>query len=202
MEQPTGATTITPPRWAEAVLGVLVPREQQESVTGDLLEEYRDSKVPVIGVRAANRWYVAQVAGTAWRLAAFSCVTAAVLHAWREGVDELVPVASYVTRSTILTYGMMAIYISAGFWVGWRIGRVAAGTLIAMLASLIGWSGAWVVAASLALMRVPNRLYPGGVEEMFFLPLMILPVVVVLGTFGAVIGTAARRIIPARTTGY
>ena len=202
MEQPHGVMALAnPPRWAEALFRLLIRREDEQSVTGDLLEEYRESKVPEVGFRRANRWYVAQVAGAAWRLAAVFCMTAAILHAWRETVDELVPVASYVTRSLVLTYGMMAIYTSAGIWTGWRTGRVRAGALVAMLASVIGWSGAWVVAASLAVMRVPNRLYPGGVDEMFFLPLMILPLVVVLGTFGAVLGTAARRIFPARRAG-
>ena len=202
MEQPhCGMTLAKPPRWAEAILVHLVRREDEQNVTGDLLEEFRESKVPAIGVRRANRWYVAQVAATAWRLAAVFCITAALVHGWREAVDELVPVASYVTRSVILTYSMFAIYVSAGFSTGWRTGRVAAGTFIAMLTSIIGWSGAWVVAAVLAAVRIPNRLFPGGVEEMFVLPLMILPLVVVLGTFGAVVGTATRRIFPARRAG-
>jgi hypothetical protein len=190
-----------PPRWAEATLRRFIRREHEESVTGDLLEEYRESKVPTLGLRGADRWYVAQVVRAVWRLAAVFCIAAAALHAWREAVDELVPVASYITRSLILTYGMFAIYISAGLSTGWRTGRVSAGTLIAALTSLIGWFGAWFVAGTLAVLRVPDRLYPGGVEEMFFLPLMILPLVIALGTFGAVLGTVARRIIPARTAG-
>jgi hypothetical protein len=175
-----------------------VPREQEESITGDLLEEYRESKVPAIGVSRANRWYVIQIAAAAWRLMAVFCVTAVLLHAWREAVDELVPVASYVTRSLILTYGMISILVSAGAWTGWRTGRIAGGPLVAMLISVIGWLGAWIAAGSLAVSGVPNLMYPGGIDEMFLLPVMMLPLVLVLGTFGAVLGTAARRLIPSR----
>jgi hypothetical protein len=70
--------------------------------------------------------------------------------------------------------------------------------LVATLTSVIGWLGAWIAAGSLAVSGVPNLMYPGGIDEMFLLPVMMLPLVLVLGTFGAVLGTAARRLIPSR----
>ena len=44
-----------PPRWAEAILRVLLKPHDRETVSGDLLEEYRDTIVPTRG-RAADLW--------------------------------------------------------------------------------------------------------------------------------------------------
>ena len=57
-----GSTTL-PPRWAESLLRILLPPEDRDSVSGDLLEEYRESIVPALGGKA-DGWYVRQVAGT------------------------------------------------------------------------------------------------------------------------------------------
>jgi hypothetical protein len=196
---PAATPTARPPQWAETLLGMLVRPERRSSVTGDLLEEYRECQVPALGLRRANRWYVAQVFRSAWGLAKVFCVAAVLLHTWREAVDELIPVASYMTRSLILTYGMLTISASAGFWSGWRTGRVRTGALIAAIASFAGWSGAGIVAISLALINVPGRLHPGGADELVLLPFFTLPVVVTLGAFGAGIGVALQRIRPTTT---
>ncbi len=63
----SGHVTARPPRWAESVLRLLLPFEHRDSVSGDLLEEYRDAIVPARGKPAADRWYSRQVAGFAWR---------------------------------------------------------------------------------------------------------------------------------------
>ena len=52
--------TTLPPRWAESLLCLLLEPEDRESVSGDLLEEYRQAIVPARGA-GANRWYVRQV---------------------------------------------------------------------------------------------------------------------------------------------
>lgn len=57
----------TPPRRAEAVLRALLAPQDRETVSGDLLEEYRESVHPVYGPRRADLWYVTQVAGFARR---------------------------------------------------------------------------------------------------------------------------------------
>ena len=38
--------TTVPPCWAESLLRLLLPPKDRESVSGDLLEEYRDSVLP------------------------------------------------------------------------------------------------------------------------------------------------------------
>ena len=61
------AETTRPPEWAEAVLRLSLNAADRENVSGDLLEEYRASIVPIRGKTAADRWYVRQVVGFVWR---------------------------------------------------------------------------------------------------------------------------------------
>ena len=56
-----------PPRWAEAILRRMLAPRYRETVSGDLLEDYRERVLPQRGRRAADRWYVAQVGGFVWR---------------------------------------------------------------------------------------------------------------------------------------
>jgi hypothetical protein len=48
------------------MLRLLLKPADRESVTSDLLEEYRESIAPARG-RDAHRWYVKQVGGFLWR---------------------------------------------------------------------------------------------------------------------------------------
>lgn len=47
----------SPPGWAEAVLRLLLTPTDRESISGDLLEEYRVAKHPALGTLRANAWY-------------------------------------------------------------------------------------------------------------------------------------------------
>src|SRR5262245_7755766 len=58
---------VRPPFWAELVLRLLLQPADAEAVSGDLLEEYRDSIYPSRGRLRANIWFVRQVASFAWR---------------------------------------------------------------------------------------------------------------------------------------
>src|SRR5262245_30182102 len=185
-------TEARPPRWAELIIGLTVPREQKADVLGDLLEEYRDAKIPALGVRGANRWYARQVIGSVWRLTAVFCLVTLAVHVWREAIDELVYTDSYFLRSYILSYSMIGAYFSAGAWAGWKVRRIRAGILSAGCACLIGWSGAWATAGVLALLQLA-KYYPGGVDEILILPFATLPLALTLGAAGAVIGTLMRR---------
>jgi len=188
-------TDARPPRWAELIIGLIVPREQKADVLGDLLEEYRDSKIPVLGADGANRWYVRQAIFAVWRLAAVFCLFTLALHVWREAIDELVYTDSYFLRSYILSYSMIGAYFSAGAWAGWKVRRIAAGILSAGCTCLVGWSGTWITAVVLALLQ-RAKYYPGGIDEIFFLPFATLPLALTLGGIGAVIGRLMRRAAP------
>src|SRR5215472_7340333 len=51
-----------PPRWAEAFLRSILKPRDRETVSGDLLEEFRESAIPSMGLVRARFWYVRQVA--------------------------------------------------------------------------------------------------------------------------------------------
>ena len=92
-----------PPRWAEAILCMLLKPENRESVSGDLLEEYRDAIVPTRG-RAADLWYIRQVA---WYLLRASWMWGTLMGAalvFRYLLDTLVPLADYWMRATVLSW--------------------------------------------------------------------------------------------------
>jgi hypothetical protein len=57
--------SIQPPRWADALLRSFLKYDEIETVSGDLLEVYRDSIRPQRGRWRADLWYVRQVAGYA-----------------------------------------------------------------------------------------------------------------------------------------
>ena len=191
----TSPQALHPPRWAERVIGLVVPSQQKADVLGDLLEEYRDSKVPALGRTAANHWYTRQAVGAVWRLAGVFCLFTFGLHMWREAIDELIYTDSYFMRSYILSYSMMGAYFAAGLWAGWRVRRILAGMLAAACTCLIGWSGAWTAAVILALLQ-QAKYYPGGVDEIVLLPFMTLPLAVALGAAGAIVGSLMRRAAP------
>jgi hypothetical protein len=54
---------MTPPDWSERLLRSLLSDRDRDTVSGDLLEEYREIAVPARGPRGARWWYRRQVAG-------------------------------------------------------------------------------------------------------------------------------------------
>jgi len=52
---------IHPPRWADALLRSVLKPDDVEAVSGDLIEEYRDSIRPLRGRWQADLWYLQQV---------------------------------------------------------------------------------------------------------------------------------------------
>jgi hypothetical protein len=56
-----GMTMRAPPRWLEHILMRILPIRDRDTVSGDLLEEYREEKVSRLGPLRANIWYLRQV---------------------------------------------------------------------------------------------------------------------------------------------
>ena len=67
-----------PPGLAELILRGLLPLDMRETVSGDLLEEYRESRVPAVGEFRADLWYWRQVGGM-WLRAYWWLVLSAVV---------------------------------------------------------------------------------------------------------------------------
>jgi hypothetical protein len=55
-----------PPRWSEYVLYLILPKEERETVPGDLVEEYRAVILPKFGATAARMWFVKQTLSSIW----------------------------------------------------------------------------------------------------------------------------------------
>src|SRR5262245_27037225 len=56
-------TMPNPPAIPRALLGLLLRTDARETVSGDLLEEYRDARLPTLGRLRADLWYCRQVGG-------------------------------------------------------------------------------------------------------------------------------------------
>ena len=182
----------TPPRWAEALLESLLAPAARQSVTGDLLEEYRTSIAPQRGTTAANAWYVRQVAGFAWRHQLVSTGLLLLLFFGRSAYDALVPTVGFGTRSLITTWLVMVLWAGVGFAAVWRTGLLRSGLIagavtnvmtaaLATIASL-ALIGAAVLAPSSGILAAMPR--SGGLAEIFLIPLMV-------GPFGTALAGAA-----------
>ena len=186
--------------WTMAVLSLLMPPDEAETVAGDLIEEYRDTVYPAVGKWRADFWLARQVAGFVWRVALTWGLLVAVLIAGRFAADTFAPPASYSTRSFFTTWSSILLYLLAGAWGARRTGRLRAGVLLAAGAHAIGWglSGIVTMALFAGVIRNPpamlNLFYEtGGWGEQWFLPLMLLPIVLALGAIGGVFGRAVGR---------
>lgn len=192
----TGDSNVLPRRWAEALLRLLLSRRDRETVSGDLLEAYRDTIVPELG-SAADRWYIRQVGWfllrASWAWGAF--IGAALII--RYLLDTLVPPGDYRLRAAMLGYTIIGAALSAGFGAAWRTQSIRAGVLIAISAATIGalfsivGSGAmlaiWHDAATLEAWR-----NSGGLDEAFVVvPLMLVAIGAVMGFAGALLGKFA-----------
>src|SRR6266849_2484251 len=80
-----------PPAWAEALLRLFVTPSSYDNVTGDLLEEYRESVLPTRGQRRADLWYVMQVLGFMSRGAGLWVALFGTAFIARTAMDWLVP---------------------------------------------------------------------------------------------------------------
>ena len=194
----------TPPVWAESILRVVLKRTDFDSVSGDLLEEYREVVYPARGRDGADRWYVAQVVGFGMRSFAVWGVLFGAAAVARGALDQFVPTQDFALRSAVSTYVGVGILLVTGFWSAWRSGSFAAGTLAGVVAATVGAvisiSGSTVM---LALFHDPQTLAAidasGGLGEAFTLPITMIVPGLILGTLGGAMGAAANRTLRSAT---
>jgi hypothetical protein len=182
-----------PPWWAETLLRTFLSSGDRESVSGDLLEEYRDSIVPALGARA-DRWYVRQVAGFVWRANALWALAFAGAFLARTAYDWRVPTTDFALRSTVSTCAGVTTLFAAAGWASWRSRLMASGVATAIvtsqIAAVMSVAGA---ALLLAIWHDPQTQAAiagsGGLEEVFVLPFMMIIPAAIAGTAGALAGT-------------
>jgi hypothetical protein len=192
--------TPRPPRWAEALLRISLKWTDRETVSGDLLEEYRESAVPERGSGRADVWYVFQVAGYVWRATWFWAVVFSGAFLARTLYDWLVPTTDFALRSTVSTWcGVSTLFVTS-FWGTWRSHSGIAGVLIAIatsqIAALMSVAGATLL---LAIWHDPQTqqaiIGSGGLGEVFALPFMMIIPAVIMGAIGGAAGCVSRRLL-------
>jgi hypothetical protein len=198
------SSTGLPPRWAESLLRMLLPPKDRDSVSGDLLEEYRESIVPALGGKA-NGWYLRQVAGyvlqTMWM---WGPLVGAILVA-RYLFDSLVPVrytpGVVHPRSAIMSYALMATFALCSGWQAWRSGHLRSGVLVALATAAFGGTlTAAGTVACLAIWHDPETLRAvqgsGGLAEALWgVPLLLVPIGLITGAAAAIAGRLANVIV-------
>jgi hypothetical protein len=160
-----------PPEVAELILRGLLPLDVGETVSGDLLEEYRESRVPAVGEFRADLWYWRQVGGMWLRAYWWLVVSAVLLHvvydvfdtfrapsgvSYLDGLPTLV-LAVLSPLGLIGLVGLAAVYGSR------RAGRLQGGFVAALGVSVIVWLcfAAWGIATfhSFAQVRLANPFW-------------------------------------------
>jgi hypothetical protein len=179
---------VRPPLWAELALRLLLQPEDAEPVSGDLLEEYRDSIYPSRGRRRANLWFVRQVVGFAWRGTAV----------WGLLVGLTAPTSFPVFTAWSLPLPAACFLLFASGRRAWRTGSMPSGVLAACSISAI----ATLVALAVLVMRaagepsitrdpMPN-LHESRPLVSLLIPMLMFATGTAVGTVGAVAGRALR----------
>jgi hypothetical protein len=189
--------SVRPPRWAEALLRGLLPPDDAETISGDLLEEYRKTVYPLLGRRSADLWFLRQVGGFAWRATWQWGVLLAALQVGRNALDWLVPPPDFKVRSIVTTYTAISLFVAAGFWAAYRTrsfrASVLAGIATGAISFVLSVSGNLVL---LAIWHDPQTAraidYSGGLDEMFVLPGFAAVVGTFLASVGGLIGRGLR----------
>jgi ABC-type dipeptide/oligopeptide/nickel transport system permease component len=172
----------------------------RDDVSGDLLEEYRESIHPSRGQFRADMWYLGQVARFFWdSIGSWSALLSASYLA-RTALDWLAPTSDFHLRSVTSTLIGAGILSISGFLAGWRArslwAGMFAGAAIPIIAAPISFAGSLLL---LAFNHDPNALAAiqasGGLAEALTLPAMLVIPGIILGTFGGLVADGTRRLV-------
>ena len=121
-----------PPAWAESFLRTLLEPRDRDTVTGDLLEEYREVVLPQRGALRAKLWYVRQVA---------SFVTAFGFVHWIGRLREDAMFERFARSSSLwLAAGSLALMTLLGALVRSSFGPPATLRVLVVIAVILGAS--------------------------------------------------------------
>jgi hypothetical protein len=182
-----------PPRWADAILRSLLRPSDRDSISGDLLEEYREARRPALGAFRANAWYFKHVLSVLWRLIR-PCALAVA------GLTVLSLVANGWSREGFVGYGSLVqapglsllhalIYLWAGYHGSQRTRLAKTGMLTAGATGFVGFT----VLFSAAAIRDPGLILAPFSNPFIFVILALLLLLalsygVVVGAVGGIIG--------------
>ncbi len=197
----------SPPRWAEALLRSLLRPSDRDSISGDLLEEYRAAKRPALGAVRANAWYIKHVFSVLWHLV---WPWAIAITAWELFLLSPGPPALKDALKGWWNFSLVpapaislvdcAIYSLAAGYCAQRTHLIRTGILIGGIISLLAWAlvygGLAVEQPELAAAAFAN---PGIFLIVGIYSLIALSHGVVLGTIGGIVG---RRWLPPLLTTF
>jgi hypothetical protein len=190
--------SVQPPRWAEAMLRLVLRPDDFETVSGDLLEEYRRTIYPSRGRRPADGWFVWQVGGFVWRATWPWGAAFATLMVGRDALDWFVPPVSFYTRSVVTSYTAISLFVGVGFWTTYRTRSLRASAFAGIATGLIAKVfGITTVVVLLAIWHDPQTMAAiersGGLGEVLFPFPTVAGLVVAIGValVGGVLGVAA-----------
>lgn len=184
----------TPPAWADLCLRLLLPARDRDTVSGDLMEEYRESIRPTRSKVAADLWYIMQVSRFAWRIGGWGAILSA-LYVSRMAYDWFMPTSDFEARADVTTLTMVSTLLVVGASSALRTQSLGAGILhsagallLSATLSAVALSVIYAAARSAALdTAVANS---GGLAEAIIMPFMVI----VPGTLVGSIGSALARL--------
>jgi hypothetical protein len=186
--------SLFPPSWADKILRILVGPDNAETVSGDLLEEYRDSVSSARGPQRADLWFVGQVAGYAWRAMGIWAVGLALLQLGRDMLDWAMPPLDYTMRSALTTYAVISLFIALGCWRAYTTRSLRASTLAAFMTGAL--AAAMKVAGIVLVITIWQNVdteRSGGLGEALELPWLIILPGIVVSMIGGLAGKAIAR---------
>lgn len=189
---------VRPPRWAESMLLLLLEPKHRESVSGDLLEEYREVIQPARGSCAADLWYARQLAGFLSRQTGIWAGLFAAAFIARTAYDWLDPVDNFHARATVSTAIGLSVLFAVAFVAAWRAKSIFAGPLAAIVTSGTAATLSVIGVATLLVLRHDPLTWraierSGGVAEAFTLPFLLIIPAILVGLAAGVAGNLCRR---------
>ena len=200
-----------PPRWAETMLRSLLRPSDRESISGDLLEEYRAARRPALGALGANAWYIKHLLSVLWYLIRPCALTLAAL-------TLIALLGNSSSRGVFVWYGSLVqapgvsllhglIYVWAGYHASQRTRLIRTGMLAGAATGFVGLTVLFIGSA----IKDPALVLAPFAKPFIFVILSILLLLalsygVVVGAVGGVIGRwvgpgprAGRFLLRART---
>lgn len=122
MPQPP-TTNSNPPKWVENLLRFFLGPRDRDTVTGDLLEEYREVVLPTRGRLRAQVWYLRQALSLIESVTS-GLVLGVVFGAWNLVFTFLAPLAEDTVLALSTFYGpMFVMWGAVGFAARRRTGK-------------------------------------------------------------------------------
>jgi len=172
-------------------LRLLLPARDRDTVSGDLMEEYRENIRPRRSQVAADAWYIGQVSRFAWRIGLWALVLAA-LYVGRTAFDWFAPTTHFAPRAEATTVTMISSLLVIGGSSTLRTRSVLSGIVhtasalvLAAIIDVFALAFVYVNWNNTALAAAINA--SGGPWEAFTLPLIMIVPGTLIGALGAVI---------------